>query len=584
MGSQFFSSAINTTIGDYCTFQHVERNVNNNYIRYTSYQECKEDRVMPKQSHFRTFFMGDVISQEETGSIKLDVLIRKRSTNPFRPGVETRVKVVRKHHTTTFLLCGDKKFTVVTLEPEDKKDEEATRFLWKAGYEALSAHRSIQFPKMVGLMRSDVPSFVLYQELADGVDLFSQYIVKETEFEYLEYTRYIAIQAIRANTTLKVSEKWRNWSFDVNAKTWHYDIARASLAPPQEDYFPYYTPTPLPPGTTPPLLDADDIITCFEKTFGDALYMWASLGRIYVRDLSDYAQHGLLTLGALTRSWKGILAHFPSPPTPEWAFENHSRGIKANYSSKDLFINDIRFLITGNFSPNLLPAYLFVPPLPVKIVNGMHCISYPLPNPLFYWAADSAGVNVIPEKEWEKYGISELAVETMAGSSWTHERYRRVRDYMHKKGFEPTDGKRYARDHGYPELILSDPHDQRMVELNNSDTHQYFCSDSESTSSLESPMNFDSEDAFDSNSQDEIESYSGDALECDSEHTLEQEQAQVSPKDEGTMTRWVKRLGFLKNAYISPSRDESDLLKRAASEAKKKKIDSDSWYLVDRED
>ncbi|KAK1221381.1 hypothetical protein PQX77_015812 [Marasmius sp. AFHP31] len=492
--------------------------------------------------------------------------MRKPSTNPFRAGIETRVKVVKKHHIATIFPYGDQKFTVVTLEPEDKRDEEATRF----------------FPKMVGLMRSDVPTFILYQELADGGKLLDRYIMKDIVFEYLEYTHCIAIQAISANTTLAVWQSWHDWSFDVNAKTWHYDIALASLAPPPEDIFPHYTPTPLPPGTAPPLLDADDIITCFEKTFGDVLYLWASLGEIR-EHLSGFAQHGLLTFGAVTDYLNGIRAHFPSTPTPEWTFENHSRGIKASYSTNDLFINEIRFLITGNFSPNLLPAYLFVPPLAVKVVNGMHCISYPLPNPLFYWAADSAGVNIIPKEEWEKCGIPKLAVETLAGSSWTYYRYSQIRGYMRKKGYKLSDGKRYAQDHGYPELLLGDPHDQRMVELNNSDTHQSFCSDSGSTSSLESPMNSDSEDAFDSNSEDEIESYSGDALECDSEHTLEQEQPQVSPKDEGTITRWDKRLEFLKDAYISPSRDES-ALQRAASETKKKEIDSDSWSLVDRED
>ncbi|KAK1224344.1 hypothetical protein PQX77_012753 [Marasmius sp. AFHP31] len=562
--------------------------------------------------------MGDVFLREETWSTNLEVVIQKPSTNPFRAGVETRVKVVKKHHTATIFPYGDQKFTVITLEPEDKKDEEATRFLWKAGYEALSTHRSMQFPKMVGLMNSDVPSFILYQELANGREIHQQYRGKTIVLDYLEYTRYTAIQAIRADTTLTVSTRVLDWSFDVNANTWHYDVALASLTPPEE----YYSFTPLPRGTTPPRLDDDDIITYFEKTFGDALYLWVSSCRIGEGVLSDFARLGLFTFGAMAHYRRGILAHFPSTPTPEWAFENRSCGIKASYSAKvpsrvdflsdernrlraaylcqsypfvdewsppnrslspRVFIDEISVYITGNFSPNLPPAYLFIPPLGTKVINGMHCIPYPLPNPLFYWAIDPAGINVIPEKECEQHGIPKLGVQIMLGSTWTFALYGQVQYHMHKKGYEPTDGKRYAQDHGYPELIYSDPHDQRAVELNDSGTDQPSCSKSESTSSLQSPIKSDPEDTLDSDPEGGIESNVGNGPECDSEHTTEWKQPPLPPKDEGPMTRWVKRLGFLKNAYISPPRDEGNL-PGAASEEKAKEIDSDSWSLIDRED
>ncbi|KAK1230213.1 hypothetical protein PQX77_006700 [Marasmius sp. AFHP31] len=418
--------------------------------------------------------MGDVFLREETESTGLDVVIQKPSTNPFRAVAETRVQVVKKHHTATIFPYGDQTFTVITLELEDKKDEEAARLLWKAGYDALSAHRTIQFPKMVGLMKSNVPSFILWQELANGSEVNRQHIRSIIVSDYLQYTLWTAIGAIRADTALTVSSSFTNWSFDVNAKTWHYDIARVSLEPPSEEflsdfytpvplspedtYHVYYTPTPLPPGTTPPLLNDDDIFTFFEKTFGDSLYLWASLRQTTAADPLAFAQQGLLTFGAVVYRDE-ILAHFPSTPTPEWAFENRCRGIKANYSTKVLsrvdflsdgdsrnawlelcfslrfplqecnrlraaylcqsylphrelsgyevyfFIDEISVFILGNFSHNLPHAYLFVPPLCIKVVNGMHCIPSPLPSPLFYWAVDPAGVHVIPEKEWDKYTL-----------------------------------------------------------------------------------------------------------------------------------------------------------------------------------
>ncbi|KAK1221388.1 hypothetical protein PQX77_015795 [Marasmius sp. AFHP31] len=159
--------------------------------------------------------MGDVLFREETGSTILDIVIRKPTANAFQAGIGTRVRVIKKHHNAIIFPYGDQKFTVVTLEPEDKKDEEATRF-----------------------------------------------------------------------------------------KT-------SSPTTPRPHFL---------PGTTPLPLDADDIITCFEQTFGDALYLWASLGTIWTSNPSDYARHGLLTFGAVTDSVNGILAHVRSTPTPEWAF------------------------------------------------------------------------------------------------------------------------------------------------------------------------------------------------------------------------------------------------------------------------
>ncbi|KAK1228781.1 hypothetical protein PQX77_008172 [Marasmius sp. AFHP31] len=246
-------------------------------------------------------------------------------------------------------------------------------------------------------------------------------------------------------------------------------------------------------------------------------------------------------------------------------------------------MDEISVSIEGIFPPNLPPAYLFVPPLSVKVVNGMYCIPYPLRNPCFYWAADPAGVNIIPEKEWDNFRIPRLALTLLVGSFWDSKTYSVVQDRMRLEGYKPTDKKRYTQDHGYPELILDDPHDQRIVEINDSDTDQYSCSKSEFTSGPKSPMKSDSGDGLDPDPEGKIESNSGDAPECDSKHTPQQEQLSLPPKDEGTMTRWVKRLGFLKYAYISPSRDETNL-PGAANEAKRKEIDSDSWTLIDRED
>ncbi|KAL0063849.1 hypothetical protein AAF712_009200 [Marasmius tenuissimus] len=100
-------------------------------------------------------------------------------------------------------------------------------------------------------------------------------------------------------------------------------------------------------------------------------------------------------------------------------------------------------------------------------MNGMYCICYPLPNPLFYWAFDTEGENVIAKNDWEKYGIPELKVRTWIGSHWTDLAYDEVRLHLQRKNYQ-SDGRRYARDHGYPELIRGDPHERRMEEIQDS--------------------------------------------------------------------------------------------------------------------
>ncbi|KAL0057396.1 hypothetical protein AAF712_015963 [Marasmius tenuissimus] len=132
------------------------------------------------------------------------------------------------------------------------------------------------------------------------------------------------------------------------------------------------------------------------------------------------------------------------------------------------FIDEIGFSIAGDFSRGLkscpAPAYLFVPPLHVEYIDGMYYIPHPLPDPLFYWSWDPKGKTVISEKDWEQHGIPELEVETWAGSFWDPDQYELVENHLRKKHYE-VDGKQYAQDHGYPELIWADPYARRIMEL-----------------------------------------------------------------------------------------------------------------------
>ncbi|KAK1219090.1 hypothetical protein PQX77_018201 [Marasmius sp. AFHP31] len=307
------------------------------------------------------------------------------------------------------------------------------------------------------------------------------------------------------------------WTFNPKTKSWHFDIASASIGEWEDDFF--VNPIPPPQGSQPQL-NADDITTYFEKAFGDVLYLYASWGGTFRRDLSYYVAHGILTFGAVVNYLEGIVAHFPSTPSPELYFNNRSRNITAIYSMEvpsrvdmqihniqnarfnlyfslrlplkeryqlraaylsqhpsdanaiTYFIDEIGFSLIGDLSctPSTTrrPAYLFVPPFPLKYVDGMHCICYPLPEPLFYWASDPEGRHVIPENNWVRYGIPELKVKTWIGSVWTTNEYDLAQQQLVSKKYK-LNGKQYALDHGYPELIHGDPHERRAKELSDSD-------------------------------------------------------------------------------------------------------------------
>ncbi|KAJ8075346.1 hypothetical protein PM082_019684 [Marasmius tenuissimus] len=526
MASSFFAGASNTKIGPGSSFQNVEGDVHHHYD--ATYQEEEENRVMPRQKRYREVFEGDVLVGKQTWSQETEVVIREREpltdSVSFRDSGETRIAVVKRFHTAT-LYPHNYMVTVMTFEPKEKRDRETTRLLWEELYKALSAHRTRQVVQMLGLMTAEMPTFILHEELVNGDEFAYRYIhTQRLVFDYLFYTSEVAISTLRADKSLRipVSSWWADWTFNLKTRTWHYD-ASTSIDQLDEDYFSSYAPTPLPEGPLPQL-DAELITTYFENAFGDFVYLIASLRRRTRLDLSDYAQYGRLTFGAVVNHWeREILAHFPSSPRPEWCFENRSHNIDVGYSEKvpsrvdfqfhdthntrlnlyfslrlpledqsrlraaylcqsdkdsnlsTYLIDEVGFSIAGNFlrgiKPCPAPAYLFVPLLHVKYIDGMYYIPHPLPDPLFYWSWDPKGKTVISEKDWEQHGIPELEVETCAGTFWDPDEYELVENHLRKKHYE-VDGKQYAQDHGYPELIWGDPHARTIIELEDTDSDE----------------------------------------------------------------------------------------------------------------
>ncbi|KAK1223513.1 hypothetical protein PQX77_013611 [Marasmius sp. AFHP31] len=241
--------------------------------------------------------------------------------------------------------------------------------------------------------------------------------------------------------------------------------------------------------------------------------------------LTRVSRHGSLTFGAVVDSKKpGIVAHFATTPAPKWYCKTGDRAnIQIQYSksvpsrvdltfcnstigsnratmyfslrvsdedrsrlraaflsqslpfyntSRDaydlVYIDEIGFSLAGTFSrdPTTYPApvYLFISPkITVEKINGMHCIHLPLGigTSLFYWSFDPKGIHPISEEDWDKHGIPKLATRVRVGSSWSWRQYECVEDHLRAKGYV-TDGKNYAREYAYPELVHGDPHDLRF--------------------------------------------------------------------------------------------------------------------------
>ncbi|KAJ8095726.1 hypothetical protein PM082_022833 [Marasmius tenuissimus] len=302
---------------------------------------------------------------------------------------------------------------------------------------------------------------------------------------------------------ISVSPNEMFWTFNPRTHTWQYDMASVSISPPSANISldPLsYPPTPLRQDTRP-RLDTDGIVSCFEEQFGDFLHLIASFGQTrHVKDLSDFARHGYLTFGAVVdRNKPEILAYFPSTPPPEWLCETLSGDVQATYSTSDplrrrtaylsqsvpfaedcwgslndlVLIDDVQFSLVGTFYCNpassATPVYLFVPPIPVEVVNNVYCIRYPLPDTLFFWCSDPAGQDVIGEEDWDTYGIPQLEIFTWIGSSWFRIDFATVQDHLRKRSCA-LNGRQYAWEHGCPELAYGDPHNPRIRVFEEPDT------------------------------------------------------------------------------------------------------------------
>ncbi|KAJ8079737.1 hypothetical protein PM082_016559 [Marasmius tenuissimus] len=472
------------------------------------------NRLMPIQDRFREIRQGDIILRNQVYSGVMEMTIKQqvKSTNPFRPRVKVRtVKIHKKAYSVELVEFSNRKFTLYVFEPENNENKETVATIWKQIYEGLSTHPwSPLRTQVFGLGRLDMPAFISHDELANGV-VFMKQDVDVVVACYIGYTWASSVKAL--DEEFSVSLAHSDWNFNLKTLSWQYDIVPAS--DPLMEQISSSQFFRLPPlwQETRPQLNANDILAWSKQHFDDFLCLvasFASVSHLYPFDLSPFAPHGLLTFGTVIHRRKGIVAHFPSLPFPERSLVNLYRNVHGCYSEKvphridfdfhrpgyfaglflshlpaqvvaaylsqstafvhspeDLegdikFINEIGIMLGGIFNHDPTtqptPVYLFVLPIPVEHINGVHCVRYPLPDGLFYWSLDSDGKSVIPEEDWEKYGVPKLVTRIVVGQKWNVAHWSFARDYLISRDYN-LDGKQYARDYGYPELLIDDPHD-----------------------------------------------------------------------------------------------------------------------------
>ncbi|KAK1233694.1 hypothetical protein PQX77_003141 [Marasmius sp. AFHP31] len=564
----YLSNAQGTTIGPYANFQSV---AGNSTITYNNYNDSQRgDWITVKGKKIRTVMDSDIEFLRLLSS-EIRCVDVKPDDEASTSSDSQVVKVKKRVQTAKIVGCRGR-FTATTLEPVSRKDQDKFREIARCVLEAAVCHRSA-----------------------------------------LVMQRF-AIQSLRDDEALPflVTGREEDWPYNLKTHSWHYDPVSLSLNPPTvNDLQPLLNHYPPLCQDTIPRLNATEIVAHVEENLGNFLYLIASSGGNWIDNLSDYARNGLLTFGAvIQRRNPEILAHVPSTPSPELFCQSRSSNVKVRYSNsgrvdltfrktgatkveihfglripysdrlcaaylcqslhfragcrdvKDvIFIDEVGFELKGTFfedpTTHPTPAYLFISPLRTELVNGLHCVRFPFPQSLVYWSSDLHGRNKIDKEEWEKLGIPELSMMDLIGTHWVDEDYATVHELLCQKNYD-LDGKQYAFDYGYSELILGDPHDTTRIE-DLDDLGLLDCDVQPSTLQLASPSTYS------------LVETSPDSL-LESEHM-----PSLLNKITVTPNCWMK--GFLNKYYLKLSDREVKASKAAGTGE-----NLGEWDVIERED
>ncbi|KAK1219877.1 hypothetical protein PQX77_017381 [Marasmius sp. AFHP31] len=517
----YFPHAQGLTIGDHATFPNIAGNA----FTTNNYHTLQRDRITVNGKTIRVVMDSDIHCLRLQSSKILSVNVKP--DDEASTSSESQVVRLKKMVQTAEVSGWQGRYTATTLEPVDEEDQNLFKKIAKSVLQTAVCHRSALLTQVFAVTESNAMTMLTYNaDLTNANEAVSWYWNKDRiVVYYLVHIYNYAVQSLRDDKalTFPVTHRREDWSIDLKTLTCQYNPANISLNPPSEKHLlPYLTRLPPLRQDTAPQLNPTEIIAHVEKNLGDFLYLIAARGGYWITDLSNWAQNGLLTFGAIVqRKRRGILAHFPSTPSPELFCQSYSPDVEASYSNlgrvdlsfqktgnvnvtlrfglripnNDLrvaylcqslpfydgchdmqdvaYINQVGFRLKGIFCEDPTtrpkPAYLFIWPLHTELINGLHCFRHSPSQNIFYWSNDPQGRDKIAEKDWERLRIPKLRVRGLIGTKWCDYEYADVRELLHQKN-RALDGKQYAQEHGYPELVPGDPHDTtRFKELESED-------------------------------------------------------------------------------------------------------------------
>ncbi|KAG7091458.1 hypothetical protein E1B28_010492 [Marasmius oreades] len=435
-----------------------------------------------------------------------------------RSAVKSFVKIRKRTQSAEIIPgFGDRRFTVVSLEPEDNGDVEKIQRVLEPLYETALSQRRVCLTQLFGVGRSPIPTLIYHDAVVDGWIFMEQYKKTPIVYSYLFCKFWNSIidileDAAFQKLSIPVSDDASYWTFNSRTGSFQYDVISLTLSDEDEPGLYLVQPPPLSRNCNPLLdsngIDSNKVI----RAVPDFLQLLSSCASNTPRKLRH---HNILTFGTVVDLEEpGILAYFPSIPSPVWSCEapigthdvvakysksvpslvdltfvknNNKWKLNVHFSlrlSEDycqrlqtaflaqsfnlhpgdpedlLFIDELDFVLAGTFTSDLSscnpPKYLHVPPLSPDWIDNMPCLCWPPNARLFYWSFDCRGRMEIPEEDWEKYGIPNLEVKTFVGSYWTKLVYEAAEEYLHTK--YDLGGQQFANEHGYPILVKGDPH------------------------------------------------------------------------------------------------------------------------------
>ncbi|KAG7091528.1 hypothetical protein E1B28_010557 [Marasmius oreades] len=457
----------------------------------------------------RRIDMCDIITLREVSSKIHHVSVKLKTTNPFRNRMRGIVKIRKRIQSAEVAEFGDRRFSVVSLEPEDDGNVEKLWTVLEPLFETTLSQRRVWLTQLFGVGWSMTPTLIYHDEVIDGLTVIWRYWEAPIVWSYLFYRHWHSVLDVQDDGTLQkfsipLSNQMRDWTFNLTTRSFQYDVITGALSDGdiEEDYFDRLPPLAC---DCNPLLDPNEII-CALPNFLQLVSLFGGYRHIK----ASVRHHVELIFGTVVNLRKpGILAYFPCIPSPVWSCELSigTPDITAKYSksvpslvdltfvkykdkckmavkfslqlppeerlqtaylvqsfpfynsygvSNDLvFIDELGFELIGIFASDLSscpPKYLHVPPLSPKWINNMPCLRWPPKDQLFYWSFDRSGRMEIAKELWEQFGIPQLSVQPYFGSGWYRQEYEAVQEYLDLNRYD-LGGQQFANYHGYPILV-----------------------------------------------------------------------------------------------------------------------------------